>query len=133
MGQPPPIFSLPSVWVCCTATHSKEVLTVSLPSLGGCYSPDQLLNIHTFALLRRWLLTTLTISTPSHSPSHTPTHDLRSQQVEASLYIPLLLRMKCSLLPRSPHLPVGVPLTPLSTHPSPPHFPTYTLPPLVPW
>ena len=51
---------------------------------GGEYSPDQLLNISAFSLLRRWLITTVSsgaITAPSPSPAPTPTLDHYRGQV----------------------------------------------------
>ena len=48
--------------------------------LGGFYSLDQLLNIHAFSFLRRWLLTNLSSgSAPSLTPTPTPTSEAQGQ------------------------------------------------------
>lgn len=66
----------------CVRTTCFNRLPIPPPPfpLGGFYSLDQLLNIHAFSFLRRWLLTNLSSgSAPSPTPTPTPTFEAQGQ------------------------------------------------------
>jgi AP-5 complex subunit zeta-1 len=97
---------------------SPDIFTVL--SLGGHYSSDQLLNILSFSLLRRWLLSTLTTSSThpsSPSPSHTPS-EFRSLSRVTPSPGPMTGRSSIQNLVSSLPTPLPSPL-PHSSHASP--------------